>query len=388
MNPGGIPDIYDAVIVGGGPAGAAAAIELARGGRAVLLLDRENETTFKVGEALPSACNRILRDLGAWESFLADKHLPSYANLAAWNQDTLESVDFIFDPNGHGWHLERGRFDAGLRSVARNYGAVVSTGAKMERLLFEPGTENQWCLRYALHNREKIEVCCRWVVDASGRRGAIVRQLPVRRLAFDQLAACFAVFEQSKDKFAAEDEDSRTLIEAAPDGWWYTALIPQNRRVVCYFTDTDLSVPQRNLPRTTKKFLSLLAETKHIREVISERNYRLCSVLQRASANSTRLTNFSGPGWLATGDAAMSFDPLSSQGILTGLYSGMLAGQTLNNFFSGEAYSLIHYEERLATIFDAYLANLQTGYNSEKRWSQREFWKRRQRTADQEKNGF
>jgi flavin-dependent dehydrogenase len=83
------------------------------------------------------------------------------------------------------------------------------------------------------------------------------------------------------------------------------------------------------------------------------------------------LDNFSGAGWLAVGDAALSFDPLSSQGILTALYTGMEVGLTLLAQLSGNADAVARYRYRLANIYEAYLRNLTAYYSSEERWPER-----------------
>jgi flavin-dependent dehydrogenase len=84
-----------------------------------------------------------------------------------------------------------------------------------------------------------------------------------------------------------------------------------------------------------------------------------------------------GDGWLAVGDAAFSFDPLSSQGILTALYSGMKAGEALVEHLSGNPDALANYDHRLAAIYNAYLRNRSMYYMLEARWAERPFWRRR-----------
>ena len=77
-----------------------------------------------------------------------------------------------------------------------------------------------------------------------------------------------------------------------------------------------------------------------------------------AAAHSARLEHFHGAGWLAVGDAALAFDPLSSQGLLTALFTGMEAGNALHAHLSGDADAVGRYGLRLATIYEAYLRNL------------------------------
>src|SRR5437773_1757634 len=130
------------VVAGGGPAGATAAIILARAARRVLLVDEPSVGAFRVGEALPPAARPLLRDVGVLERFLADGHLPSYGNVSVWSSAEPSVTDFLFNPHGHGWHLDRSRFDALLREEAHAAGAQVRSGVRLVQA--EPGGDQRW----------------------------------------------------------------------------------------------------------------------------------------------------------------------------------------------------------------------------------------------------
>jgi flavin-dependent dehydrogenase len=367
---------YEAAVIGGGPAGAAAALALARGGRRVLLLDASAPAAFRVGEALPPAGRPLLRDLGVLDAFLADGHLPCYANLSAWGGGGLHETDFIYDRNGHGWHLDRARFDARLRAAASDAGAGLREGTRLRAAERAGGG---WRL-HLTSEEGNAELRCGWIADATGRGSAVARRHGATRMHDDALVAFAARFRSpspeagSSPEGGSGDRDGRTLVEAAPDGWWYAALVPSGERVVAFLTDADLA--GREL-LTAEGFRARLEETEHVRAIIDRHGYEMEGRPRGADASSARLDRFTGDGWVAAGDAALGFDPLSSQGILTALYTGMKAGQSLHAHLSGDADALGGYVDRLEEIHRAYAANRLTHYALETRWPDHPFWHRR-----------
>jgi flavin-dependent dehydrogenase len=353
--------VLDAVVVGGGPAGAAAALVLARAGHEVLLAEAA-PGAFKVGESLPPAVRPLLRALGVLERVRLDGQLAARGTSAAWGTPEPADVEFVRDPNGPGWHLDRARFDALLRAAACEAGAELREGTRVRDLARE-GTG--WAVRLDVDPPERVE--CRAVVDASGRRPAVARRTGARRRRLDRLVAVYAAFHAN-----ADDVDARTLVEATPGGWWYSTLVPGGRRVAAFLTDADL-MPAKM--RSVGGFVAALAATGHVGARVCG-----CSLEQGPTAtpaHGARLEPPCGNAWIAVGDAAIAFDPLSSQGIFTALYTGMRGAEALSAWLAGDAAPLGGYAERVAAIGDSYDAARTEYYALERRWTREPFWARR-----------
>ena len=376
--------VFDAAIVGGGPAGAAAARALAAAKRRVLLVDDPRRrgaggSRRKPGETLVGGARPLLRELGVLAAVEAGPHLPSHGVVAAWGRDEpVASSDAVRNPHGPGWHLDRRRFDADLRAAAGAAGAEVREGRVREVRPTGAQGGAGYAGRWRIATSDGTAFEARWVVDATGRAATVARALGAVRTRDDGLVALAAWY-----RTAGNEGEWRTLIEAVPDGWWYTAPLPGDghggeRAVVLHLDAAEAAAVVRRPGAWEER----LEETTWIRRALVEgRGDGRPRPLDRprgAEACGAGLDPVVGDGWIAVGDAALSFDPVSSQGLLDALYTGRAAGRAIDAALSGDPAPLAGYPHRLARIRRAYLEHHRHAYRAEPRWPHRPFWRSRQ----------
>lgn len=354
---------FDVAIVGAGPAGSALALQLARAGARVALIERQRERAFRVGETLPPAIAPRLQRLGVWDRFMDTRPRASDHMLSAWGSAELQSQSFIAHPHQLGWQIDRARFDAMLAQAAVDAGAVLHAGCRVHE--FDGDAAAGW----RLHMEESENALhARWLVDASGRRARIAARLGSERIRIDDLIGVALLFAGGNEG----DASGGAMIEAVRDGWWYSARLPAGEALAVFMTDADLL---RGAGDPTKFALARLMEAPHTaRRVQHLRPPLRASVWPAASQ---RLTRAAGAGWLALGDAALARDPLSSSGIDFALVSAELACATLVAAQSGDEAAIAHYAAAIAHDFDAYCALRAQFYALERRWPDAPFWARR-----------
>jgi flavin-dependent dehydrogenase len=104
--------------------------------------------------------------------------------------------------------------------------------------------------------------------------------------------------------------------------------------------------------------------------------------LRSVAANSYMIDCIAGNNWLAVGDAAIAFDPLSSQGTYHALKSGLLAARAIENCLVGDQTALGEYAREIQKRFGQYLSMRAVHYGQEQRWSSSAFWQRRRDKVD------
>ncbi len=96
------------------------------------------------------------------------------------------------------------------------------------------------------------------------------------------------------------------------------------------------------------------------------------------AAQSRRLDPAAGDGWLAVGDAASAFDPLSSSGITKALRSGIFASYAIGDLLErGDGSGLERYRRYVQDEFEGYTRVRARYYAEERRWPESDFWRRR-----------
>lgn len=361
---------YDVIILGGGPAGAATALSLRSHAPdlSVALIEQTNYGAMRIGETLSPAVQPLLERIGVWQAFLAEDHLPAYGTCAAWGSDTLHENEFFFQPAQRGWHLDRRRFDAMLAREAANRGVALYRDSKFLDSQLDGSKTFRLAINYKGGEKKPIEAA--FVIDATGRQAVFASQQRVQKNFEDRLVAVFVFFQFDP---ANPFTETYTLVEACEDGWWYSALLPDGVLAVAFMTDSDILKSRRLI--AFKACLDLLETTRHTKKRV--RNAQPIGAPVTYPASSHRLAQVAGNGWLAVGDAATTFDPLSSVGIMKGLRSGVLASYAIGDFFRGNTSGLEKYEALLKREFENYLATRAEYYRREKRWANSVFWQRR-----------
>jgi len=342
---------FEVAVVGGGPAGAVAALCLARFGRRVALFEATAFDGERYGETLPPEINLLLRHLGLWEQFQALSPLESPGILSVWGASAPVEVDFLANAYGSGWHIDRNRFDAMLCSEAAGAGAQLFLRHRVSEYQWEG---NHWKVGPI---RAKI------LVDAAGRNGLRLHRTS-RRKTEDVLLAIAAKILPAVEG----PSDLRTYIETTPSGWWYTAPLPQKEMMAMFFTGPEV---YNNQPFTLAEQLGDAPLTASRLE-----GGRIASTRVIYAPSSCRQPMF-GDHWIAIGDSASAYDPLSGRGIFKALQQAKLAADALNAMLHGEADRISHYATKVHRDFDRYVSQRRRYYAGELRWSAFPFWQAR-----------
>ena len=179
---------------------------------------------------------------------------------------------------------------------------------------------------------------------------------------------------------ARDPSDTRTLVEASELGWWYSAGLPNGRLIVAFMTDADL-LPT-GFPRVRAHWHRQLELVPHTRARVDCLSSD--TPLNVVTARTAKLDHVAGKGWLAVGDAALTFDPLSSHGITTALHYGLGAAVAIERWSEGRRDALTLYEREAQSDFDQYLRARAVQYGRERRWAASAFWRRRHSTSGAE----
>jgi flavin-dependent dehydrogenase len=358
-----------ALVLGSGPAAYAAALAILANGGTVTLLRRVRAGSEQIyGEHLAPGAKAQLALLGLNSILTESRHRASHGITSVWGTSVPHIRDYLFNPYGCGWNLDRATFDRALADQAMLRGLHLLEATHIEAV---NRTDEGWEIVVATP-AGRAAVTGRFVIDATGRAAAFARRLGLRCDRRDRLVGLYARLEH------VACEDANLLLEAAPDGWWYTVPLSGDALVAVFMTDSDL-LPAGGTTRSGY-WLAQLNACEATRARIG--NLREVATLHVAPASSQCLSVHAGPNWLAVGDASMAFDPLSAAGIAKALEDGLNAARHVERAFGQGGWSPDAYTDMQNTAFRGYLDTRWRYYRMEQRWPRSLFWQRRHRLVD------
>lgn len=340
----------DVVIIGAGPTGIACAAHLVRLGADVVVLHDPARPSFSIETLQPGSSSVVGSLLGP---VLHEPHAIVTGVRSSWSDSQLIETDYLLDPSDDSWTVDRATFDADARAHASSIGVRIIDG-HVRTITQE---SNEWHTVTA----DGTHIIGDFLVDATGRATSIARRLGARTVQRDNLVAMVTECHRG------DDGRDGTLVEAVETGWWYATTLG-DRVSVGWVTDADL------LPGTSDRvaaWMQSLESTLHMRDSVQPPTAPVTVHTRRC--DSTLLDLDQAEGWLAVGDAAAAWDPLSSQGLAAGI---VMAGRAAEAISTGRI-ALRQWREDLRMLAEDTWGMQSAYYRAEQRWPDAPFWARR-----------
>ncbi len=321
MMPQAEQPIWDALVLGAGPAGATAALCLARAGKRVLILDKARFPRFHVGESLIPQDMAMFADLGLLEEMpqlpQVKKRGVEFAMGDGLTRHRIRFAESLVAGIDETFNVERAVLDDAMLGAAVRAGATSWQDTKVTGVLNLADGDVR--LQIDDDRGEAKEVRGRYLIDASGQATVVGRHLKTRRN-FDQpqyqKLAYFGHYENvDRDNPLGDDDITMVLCD---EGWFW--MIPIDDRRVSIGMVLDASVA-RQVKRPAHTMLAWgIARCPIIRDRVQharppEKNHVI-------SDYSYACAPYAGPGYFLVGDAATFLDPVFSTGIYLGMEGG------------------------------------------------------------------
>jgi len=334
-------DRWDAVIVGGGPAGCVCAIDLVRRGRRVLLLEAETTPRYHVGESLsPAACS-ILEACGVVLD--RDGFVAKPGATFVWGGPRPFATYYA---STTAWQVRRAELDASLLELARVAGAEVRTRCRVTAVTVE-GDRATGVLYQDAGQTHQAEAD--WVVDASGRGAVLARQFGLLAADPDEVTQAMWGYFRDGRPLPGRAAGNSLYIGGRLAAWY----IPVDRRLG--LVSVGFIGEQAPAGDPEGSYLAALAEAGTVNELLTDA-YQV-GPIRVADVGRYAVRQLAGPGWLLVGDAAGFVDCIVTPGVQLAAQYGRRAAATIDAALDEPSYGPPlgeEYQRRLARELAAF----------------------------------
>ena len=350
----------EVVIFGKGIAGLILSFLLSRNNIKHVIIDRSGEgKTFGYGETLPPSALPLLQRLGLLQLFEENSYRKTFGYHSCWGSDQVTNINFYHHHTfKNGLKINKQKILSALEKAAQSkiisYCKSATTSYKstgIQSILLDGKTEVQGNL----------------FVDATGRKRALLKMFNIDSIAFDSLISFSCHLPKLKHSKLVHE----VYVESFEQGWGIVSALNKIENVFSIFTIKG-SQAHKGLGKY-ENWKSILSDTKYLKDFLVD---KIHPKIIGGNSNSSKPQKVTGENWLALGDAAMAFDPLSSHGITNAIYTAMIATDSIKQkLIDNDSNALTIYEDTINQIFDQYLSSKNQLYVSERHWNDSPFWK-------------
>jgi flavin-dependent dehydrogenase len=336
----------DVLIIGGGPAGAAAAMFLIRQGITPVVVEQQVFPRYHIGESLTGEAGLILDRLGIADEMVKRNH-PVKHGVKVFGASAINSwyipvsrrdADWNLLPSTT-WQTRRSEFDLMLFKEAEARGAKVIQGTAVKPLLADDGAVRGVTVRWPDGKDEDIET--KIVLDCSGQATFLANQRVTGPKYVGSYDKQIAIFSQ----ITGGIRDSGTSGDNAKDN---TLIFYEKKFHWAWFIPIDEDVVSVGLVLPTADFL----EKKQTPEqFFREELYKVNPELRRRIPEmklvedvhvipnySYQVRRFCGKGFLCIGDAHRFIDPIFSFGVSVTMREAEFAAPRVRAYLEGNGH--------------------------------------------------
>ncbi len=340
----------DVLIIGKGISGILLSVLLKQKGINSIILDKGHKNALPLSETIPPSTLTLLNQLGLLAIF-EETSSKTYGYQSKWNSETILDQNFFNNSTyKYGLKLNKQLLLKQLETlITKNiitYDVIkdINLNQKTPLLTIKDKTKN-----------DTIE--SNIIIDATGRNRILLKQIGIPSIDYDDTFAfiCYVPKNEQYVKYGF-------FTETFDNGWGTVSNLNETTRIITLYVSK--SNMHSNSFKLYKNWHQMLSNTQILKKCLPNEGF---FKVMGKKANSSKPLHIAGKNWLAIGDAAIAFDPVSSHGISNAIFCCKKASEIIEKYIREESSINLkeHYEDVLSMIFKEYLFQKEKLYNKQ-----------------------